>query len=145
MYEMETISTKLLQVLVARNRPDATRQFARLLIEERANDRNPFRISAKTLLACSARAGDRKAGWLLCKYFLEGSCGFEKDMEKARYWKNRTDKRLRSDAQLLFDDLTDESEARFLYLKWRDWLTKNWPSWADERPARCSSEESSPR
>jgi hypothetical protein len=93
------------------------------------------------LLACSAREGDRKAGWLLCKYFLEGSYGFERDIEKARYWRDRTDKRLRSDAQLLFDDLSIESEARYLYKKWLDWLDKNWPSWVDERSARCTNEE----
>ncbi|MES9838702.1 MAG: hypothetical protein ABW144_19800 [Candidatus Thiodiazotropha sp.] len=98
------------------------RQLARIVLEQRTDDRITNGYSAKTLLLYSARMGDRKAGWLLCKYNLEGSHGFKIDLEKALYWRDRTEKRLYSDVGLVFDDVVLENESRLIYANWLKWL-----------------------
>ncbi len=43
----------------------------------------------RPLLLIAAFTGDQGASWLLSGYYLTGSYGFPKDMEKFNYWRER--------------------------------------------------------
>lgn len=134
---MESISADLLARLAERSDKAAMRQLARLIIEGVVDSPRKMRFAPKHLLGFAAGGGDRKAGWLLCKYFLEGAPGIDRDFEAACRWRARTEKRLFSDAQLLYSDPALEHEAKTLYTAWRGWLARHWP-------AECSSVPNTP-
>ena len=129
---MDKLSVGLLVRLANAYKPAAMRQLARLVIEGRIPQPKDAKLNAKIFMDCAARDGDRKAGWLLCKYYLHGALEIESDMDQARYWRDRTERRLLSDTRLLYDDPSFQEEALRLYENWRRWLAKNWPSAVDQ-------------
>lgn len=124
---MGSISTGLLTRLVERSDKASMRQLARLIIEGVVEAPKQMRFKPTHMLAFAANDGDRKAGWLLCKYFLEGATGIERDFEASCRWRARTEKRLFSDTHLLYSDPALEHEAKALYSAWRSWLALHWP------------------
>lgn len=129
------VSTKLLTHLIDRNEPAAMRQLARMILEGKAVQPDRMKLSPRHLLLAAALSNDRKAGWLLCSYYLTGKYGFRKSFDCARRWMECTERRLFSDSQLLYIDSAFEVEARLLYQRWRRWLATHWP---EEGPAEAA-------
>lgn len=120
------LTTGLLRKRVREHDPAAMRQLARLVLDGRVPAPSDT-LSPKLLLLLSARSSDRLAGWLVCDYLVSGTAGFERDREKATYWRDRTERRLRSDTQLSYSDPAIARRAQLLYRRWRRWLARNWP------------------
>jgi hypothetical protein len=78
------------------------------------------------LLHIAALEADRKAGWLLASYYRLGRFGFPQDPAAAARWRDRTERRLRSDAYANYSHPQDKREALQLYRQWRRWCRLKW-------------------
>jgi len=79
----------------------------------------------RTLLHWAALSADRKASWLLAIYYHTGQYNFPVNVEKSHIWRERTEKRLKSDASLIYDNPDYEKLAAKRYSRWcqvREWL-----------------------
>ena len=108
------------------NDPAAMRQLARLVLDGWVPEPEDV-MSAKLRLLCAARSADRKAGWLLCRYYLEGTAEFEQDLDAADFWCERTERRLHTDTQYSNVDPALEAESCALYRVGR--ISQGCPVW----------------
>ena len=132
------LSASFLVELFRRYDAAGMRQLARLILEGRVEQPPEVDWRPEKLLFRAAAAGDRKAGWLLCHGYLNGWGELQPDMEKARYWMQRTERRLRSDAALLYAEPSLKAEAVDLYARWSQWLTKHWPATGAAAPTEAT-------
>lgn len=72
----------------------------------------------KYTLILAAYQKDRGAGWLLALYSLHGKYGFEQDYGIAQRWAHVTERRLKSDAELIYDDAELHQVAIRRYQIW---------------------------
>ncbi|MGH8502027.1 MAG: hypothetical protein ACREVE_06060 [Gammaproteobacteria bacterium] len=121
---MGTLSIALLENQVRKNDRDAMRALARLYLSGAAV---PEGLNGKLLLIVAAQSGDRKAGWLLASYYRRGKHGFERNLQAAERWRDRTERRLRSDAWVNYLYRYDKIKAIQLYAQWRRWCKVKWP------------------
>ena len=119
-------STALLTERIRKNDPAAMRQLARLILDGWVPQPEGV-MEAKLLLLCAARSADRKAGWLLCKYYLEGTAELEQDLDAADFWCERTERRLHTDTQHANVDPALETESCTLYRAGR--ISQGCPVW----------------
>lgn len=100
----------------------AGRELARYIF--RYSDDPELLKWAKIRLLTAASSADRAASWLLALYYRDGRYGFEKDPEKARAWRERTERRLESDAHLIYEDERLKKQAVRRYQLWKRYWTK---------------------
>ncbi|MDZ7662529.1 hypothetical protein [Thiohalophilus sp.] len=111
-----------------RNGPDnaskviAGRELARYIF--RHSDDPELLRRARTLLLTAAHSADRAASWLLALYYRDGRYGFDQYPEKARFWRERTERRLESDAHLIYDDEELKRQAVRRYRIWKQYWSK---------------------
>jgi len=73
----------------------------------------------RMLLHVAARSSDRVAGWLLAIFYRTGQYGFERNEELSSSWRERTDKRIRSDAFLLYCHPSYQERTILRYERWK--------------------------
>ena len=118
-------STSFLEYHMTQGHAWAAREFAIMCLKGIGMKTDSRR--GRTLMLAAARSSDRKAGWLLAVYYKTGQYNFPIDKVRSNYWLQRTEKRLHSDARLLYDNHDYAARAIKCYARWceiRDWLGK---------------------
>lgn len=117
--ETGNINLLLLKQQALKQKSEAIRELSRYFLKY-AEDEEQF-ANGKLMLLAAAHMADRGASWLLAIYYRTGKYGFDKDTNKSDYWRECTEKRLRSDSELIYDDMFQKDLAINRYNIWTEY------------------------